>query len=454
MIYGYVNDEAFHDPSIKMKNLASYDLKHGYLPAEEVTYFVEPFELIDQRSERLNIFGSPIVGEASMLFDAIKSPTELDILTNSSQEVISGIFNIIEFVFFRPALANRNELDAEMVTNPDIYVGYVPDSIQISAKSENVHIFSTVDGAFPILDWIEFSINVNGTDIKFKLWMKNTAFSDNYPLSTICEIVPPLSPEILVDPSSLNGTIEAAVNSAEVSVTKLSAKIMEDGYSNYVSYPTKYVMLDGTMLFIPFNLLYKGAAPKTLEMRQAIKDFLLATNLASEDKWKTILPDLFVEAQFFVLPMWDNYSVRPTRNLFPSVIQLQNVTDRVNKILPDIPITTRQEKLELLETTYSEMFLVTCPDHLNVSQLSIRQEHPTFQRYGPKDPQFSFQEEHTKAFTSYLNRALAVAAGEATDNIFTTNNFNDRVYVSFVVHEIEYHVMTKASYNVVLAEEQ
>jgi hypothetical protein len=238
----------------------------------------------------------------------------------------------------------------------------------------------------------------------------------------------------------------AAINSSTLSATMLSTKIQASGYTDYVSYPTKYIQANGTMIFVPFNVLYKGHAPSTLEMRQAIREYILATGLATEDEWKVVLPDLFVAAQFFMIPIWDNTTQRPTRVLFPSVVTLAKVKSVVDKILYDVLETTRDTKVEILDIAYNEVQVAICPDHLNVTDTTIREEHPTYQRYSPSDPSYNYQEEHTKFFTNYLNRAVAVAAGETTDTIFVTNDFDGRVYISFVVSEIEYHVMTRASY--------
>jgi hypothetical protein len=59
----------------------------------------------------------------------------------------------------------------------------------------------------------------------------------------------------------------------------------------------------------------------------------------------------------------------------------------------------------------------------------------------------------TKLFTNHLNRAVAVASGVAIDDIFTTNTYGTRTYITFVIDEIEYLVMTKLSYEVSIAEE-
>ena len=92
------------------------------------------------------------------------------------------------------------------------------------------------------------------------------------------------------------------------------------------------------------------------------------------------------------------------------------------------------------------MQLVAVPDNLNQINVNIRTEHPTYQRYSPQDISYQDQEVLTREFTLKLNTALAVGAGETTDETLVWNIFGDRQYVSFVINSIEYHIMTKSSY--------
>lgn len=446
MIYGFLQDEVFQDPSLNIKNLREIDLQYGYLNNQALNYFNEPLEIGDIRSDRLKRFQEPLLGEMDILIDSVKSEDDVEIVANSGPTAINSIFNILEFVFYRISIDSASSMDNTLVTNDGTYPGYISGSMNISSQYKEVHIYSVVDNVYPVLHWVEFGIEIEGVEIYFKIWVNRESFLEQYPLSTICEIVPPLSYELLLDPSSVKGTMAAATASSNISASKLSTKIQESGYTDYISYPTKYIEQDGTMTFIPFNILYKGNSPSTLEMRQAIRELLLSLELAEEDGWKEVLPDLFVAAQFFIIPIWDNLTERPTRVIYPSIVGINKIKTIVDTILYDIEEDVRENKLEVLDLAYSEILMVSCPDHLNQSDTSLRQEHPTYQRYGPTDPAYNYQQDHTKFFTNYLNRAVAVAAGETTDTIFIMNNFNDRVYASFVVNEIEYHVMTRASY--------
>jgi hypothetical protein len=453
MIYAYLNDEVFQDPAITIRNYSSYDLRHGYLPAEQVDYFVEPMSLEDKRSSRLPRFSLPMTGEMQLMFDATKAEDEVEILRNCNSSDCRNLFNILEYITYRIAIASRVSIDHDLTMDTSTYTNYIPNSLQISDKFEEVKIFDTVNATFPILDWAEFGLIIGTSEVYFKIWINSESFTEQYPLSTICEIVPPLSPNLLLDPGSMDGPLSAAIDSSTISAQKLSEKIKTDGYTDYYSYITKYIDVSGNMLFVPFNILYKGKVPLTLDIRQAIKSYLLSLNLATEEEWKVILPDLFVLARFFIIPLWDNVTTRPTRDMFPSVVTCKRINEVIEKLLPDVEEETRKEKVEVLDLAYSEILMAACPDHLNQKQITIRDAHPTYQRYSPANIEYQYQEEMTKLFTNHLNRAVAVASGVAIDDIFTTNTYGTRTYITFVIDEIEYLVMTKLSYEVSIAEE-
>jgi hypothetical protein len=446
MIYGYVTDLAFRDPAMIKANLTELTLKHGYLSSEQENFYVEPFEFRDSRNTRLSTLGSILTSKTYFTIDAAKSIADVERVINSSTSHTDQIFNILETLFFRVSIPTINELDAELILNSNL-PNYVAGSLKVSDGRSNVTVYDNINAPFPVLDWVQFALTIDDTDVIFKLWMNNEAFGNQYPLSTISEIVPPISADKLLNPNLISNMFQAIIDSADLSNTKLSVKIEQDGYTGYVRFPTKYIdPVKGSLYYLPFNLLYKGAAPGTMAMRQAVREYLLATGLATEDTWKAIFPDLFVTGQFFLVPMWDNITQRPTRIMYPSIISYTTIRDRVDRILSDIDEDTRHDKLELLEVAYIECIIAAVPDHLNQEELIIRDIHPTYQRYSPQQPAYSYQTTLTKQFTTYLNRAMAVAKGETTDSTLVTTTIDGKTYISFVVDSVEYHVLSYLSY--------
>lgn len=446
-IYGFVNDSCFLDPEPHMTDPENTAVKHGQFSTEQLSFFVDKFEIKDVRPQRLNHLSSVLQSPMRLTIDKSFVPEEVSILVNSSEEDLTYIFNIIEFILFRTIQLSEAALNEALLMDTDTYRNYVSESLRISGNMENVEIFDTVNSTYGILDWVQFKINVSGVILEFKFWIHNIPFGDDYPLSTISEVVPPMSPELLLDPSSITNSFDAVINSADTSQDRLSGKIQSSDYTDYISFKTKYIdPSDGTLRYLPFNVLYKGAVPKTLDIRQFIREYLLATELADEDTWKAVLPDLFIIAQFFIVPLWDNITIKPTREMYPTIAKIADVHEKMGLIFPDVPEDTRIPKLEMLGAAYFETPIAAIPDYLNQIDTAIRDLHPTYQRYSPMDISYQYQDDITKEFTTMFNSALAVGAGVATDDRLVINVLDERVFLSFVVDSIEYHVITKASY--------
>lgn len=448
MIYGFINDTVFYPPVNKsFTDVDGVDPLVGHLNIERREYFVRQLIIDDSRKSRLDTLGNVIDGKLSFTFDKEKEQQEVTILINSSKEVIASIFNIIEKCVYRVNVASSTTMDAELLGDTTTFAGYIPGSLSVSSKFTNVELFGNINDEFPIIDFIRFSVLIDGVPIEFKLWMNGSAFAKDYPLSTICEIVPPISYTTMLNPTGIS-IFEAVLDSATTNQEKLSKKIENDGYTGYVSYATMYVdpIEHVVVKKMPFNILYKGAKPGSLEIRHAIRDHILSLNIADEATWKKILPNLFVTGQFFILPMWDNISVRPKRIMFRSIMDFKTIQENVDKVLFDLDEDMRKNKVELIMASYLETPLIAVPDHLNENKTTIKDAHPTYQYYGTQNVEYGYQEKITKEFTNYLNRALSVAAGESTNDLFNVNNFGDRTFISFVVNELEFHVITKVSY--------
>lgn len=452
-IYGFILDESFLDQSKYMTDDINTAVTHGQFNTVQHSFFVDRFEIDDTRTARLAHLGSELTNTLQLVIDQKFSVDDVSILINSSVSDIANIFNITEYVLYRNIDRTVEELETELLADTTVFGNYVPGSLEISNNSNSVYIYDTLDANFTILDWLKFDINISGTVISFKFWINNETFGDGYPLSTISEVVPPISVDLLYDPSSVTSIYTAIINSASTSVSSLSSKIQSSDYTNYISFSTKYIdPNDNTVSYIPFNILYKGAVPGTLDIRQAIKEYLLNSGVGDEETWKNIMPDLFIIGQFFIIPMWDNITTKPSRIMYPSVVGVQDAIERSITVLYDVDGTHISEKVEILDVAYIETILVAIPDEDNQTDDTLLTLHPTYQRYSPQDISYQYQDDITKEFTTLLNVAMAVAAGKATDDRVVTTTMEDRVYLSFTVDSIEYHVITKTSYTNIINE--
>ena len=113
-----------------------------------------------------------------------------------------------------------------------------------------------------------------------------------------------------------------------------------------------------------------------------------------------------------------------------------------------------EKSIDLSLFTTEETDLTVSYTHLDVykrQKQSIYALHPTYQFHNQMDSAFANMDSTTQDFAIRLNRCMAVAMGESTLSDVTTNIIDEKIWFSFVSNKIEYHILSKESYNEVFA---
>lgn len=447
MIHGFVIDEAFYPPGNSLHEIDD-NISNGYLKRESYSYFVKPDDIKDVRDTRLHMFSEPLTAHMKIIHDiddAFIEPELVTFIKNAPTENKECLFNIIEFLFYRTVTFTRDELNDELINDNTSFSNYIPDSLIISVKTNEVNIYDNANTLCDIMEWVQFDIDINGIVETFKLWINDPAFRDDYPLSTITETIFPLSNAELLDPSSLVNIYEAVNSSIAITTAKLHDKINEGNHTGYINFTTKYIDPDGGLYYLPFSILYKGRRPTSIEMRDMIRS-LLDYVLADEAKWKTVLPDLFIDGRFYMIPMWDVLTREPNRDTYPSVMPLNTMVDKLGQIMNEYDKEYIKDHLEVISVSYIESPIGIIKDENNITDVFVSERHPTYQYYSSHDASFQYQEALTRAFNTQLNKVLSAAAGESTLTNIATEELDGRVFLVFVIDGLEFMVISRASY--------
>jgi hypothetical protein len=445
MLYGYVEDTVFQ-PKVAIDLANTVNTGLGYLDDNLVNYFAEKSILNDVRSTRLNLLGQPLTGILRLLFDKSKLE-DLTVIEQLSSVNQAKIFNILERIVY-----SNNELITNVINQLETeaqYDIYVEDSL--SWSSDLSHVTIIVNSApvdLVVRSSFTFAVNINGSIINFKIWIKSSVFKEEYPLSTITQIIPAAPPEYFLDISKFTDIISAIITTSNFKFTRMHPEIKEDDHSGLVEYYTKFVISSSSIRNIPFGVLYKGAKPSTLEIRQAIREYLIDLGIAQEENWTSIFPDLFVVAEFYLIPIWTNKINRLEREVYPSILSLNNPTEAIPIIFPNLSTEYINTRTELVMNSKTEVFTISVPDINNDPQFeSLWMIHPTYQNHGPDHSTFGFMEEHTQEFGRRFAKAISILVGETfiTDE-FADSTINDHRYLSFTVNRVEYHVLYESSY--------
>jgi hypothetical protein len=448
IIYGYIEDTIFQPKSfIDFGENIIEGL--GYLNDNLVNYFSTKAILNDPRTSRLNVLGKPVPGIIRVLFDKDKVD-DIDVITSLSAANQTKLFNIIERILYSDQ-ASIDAINTDL-SSENQYSIYQNNSLVYS--SYHTQLALTLDASTTVNILIRhsfsFAVSIDGTLILFKLWIKDTNFENEYPLSTITQVIPAAPPDHFLDLSKFKDILGAIITSSDFKFTRMHPEIKYDDHSGLCEYYTKFVISSSNTRLVPFGILYKGAKPSTLEIRKAIREYLHNLGITQDDVWMSLFPDIFIIAEFYLIPVWSNKIRRLEREIYPSILPTYKFLNPITILFPNMSSEWIDRHTEIITNSKTEQFTLTVPD-INNDPLyySLLRIHPTYQNHGPDHSTFGFMEEHTQDFGRKLAKAISILVQETfiTDE-FLNNTIVDKNWLSFTSNRIEYHVLYESDFPV------
>lgn len=454
---GFLDDTMFKRQSMVGRSNQIYD--QCVVDRQLANYFNVDMVVQDPRAERLALGGKVVKGKLAFHYDGKRheneNPNKDDSFRHIGKESLERFFNIVEMVAMANG-ASAAELNSNLMNSILTKDLYVNESLTLSRKVVSGTIYDidglTAETQISLVTWFQFDVMFpdRGMDT-IKIFLDRASFMEDYPYSTINNVILPCDPLYILEPSKLDGVIPAVIKSSEFSFKDLDPSIVGEDHSGLMTYMTKFLTKskqETTLAqLLPFGILYQGAKPSSLQIREAIRKEILTGDLATESVWEAILPDLFVVAQFFIVPIWDNFTVRPNGILYPSVINAHKCETIIPKLFPEMTSKYIEDYTEYLTCGQSELFLVSIPDPLNKDEFSIQKKHPTYQLHMAQDGQsFINQDPSTREFNTRLNRAMAVACGLEVQSDVVTQEIDGNTWHSFTSAKTEYHILSKTSY--------
>lgn len=450
-IYGFVEDTFLQrQPRIVVNN--EDDQGVGRLNSVLIDYFSSIVRMRDLRTIRNSFIGFTAMGQMSVLFDnMVVDYPELWDKVNNNQLV--ELFNILEFVIYSSE-AQGSSLNAVLldIANEGTYV----DGSVLRATDRSSCLVPSDIGYSTITVPKHFQFKVNwviGSDnyvVNFKLYIDRDTFATDYPIVSITKVTPPFNPEFFFNKFQsediLTNIVEAHRYNAD-GIHEVIKTVDQSGmYLFYVRYKVDY----GKYAYIPFQIYYKGAKkPKDINCRIAIKEYLINLGLVDENTLKDYFPDLYLENSFFLVPMWDDFVVRPTRNIHSSISRsFHHLWSRFNNV---INVTQMEflSKCSILMNGQNNMFTVVYGNPLNTdTNLFLKDIYPTFVDYSTQEINFEYMDNKDRNFALLLNKAFAILSGEMPMDAGYKYYVEDgREYLVFSTDTTEIMVLTPNSYN-------
>ncbi len=440
MIYGFLTDTMYEQFPVLDYGTSSLP-PVCFLDDQIENYFNRKLSVRDPRTNR----NAPTFeGVIKLHFDADKLEED-HIFTELLPQQLADVFSLFEKIYTAGTKATEI-LEQELTTDPLYSTFYVPDTLLLGRTYVDTGLPAEHPSPEQMVDCFSLEVVFNEVNTSFKIWMNRAKFAADYPLSTISKVILPCDHSYLLNPSKFANIVETIIKSNEFSFSELSTDITTGDHSGLLTYKTKYNVSSTTVKLMPFGILYKGAVPSSLDIREAIRTKLIGYGTAPAEVWESLFPDLFVTGQFFIVPVWDNVSVRTDRVMYPSICNIKKLKNILPGIFPNLPPNFVEDHQEVFTCAHSEIFLLSIPDPLNANQFSLLAVHPTYQFYSPQNQTHAYMEPKSKDFSIRLNRCMAVLAGETVLEEFVENKFDDRRYLSFVSYGIEYHILFKEDY--------
>ena len=453
MFHGFLSDDIFR----KVSTVERYEglPKVGYLGDQEKAYFCDLVTVTDPNTERNKLGDHSLSGKMRFYYDQSKQ-NENNFFTTASENELKKFFKIVEKIYLFKG--THEELDLDLRVDTNLSSMYVINTAFQSTTTVDEKIVvnstrATINTTTGTIEWdvpkyIDFSINYKDEEVAFRIWLDREAFLDRYPLSTIIKVIYPIHPSKLLDPNAIDAPVTAIIESAGYSFPSIDSKVISLDNSGLETYYTKYKISSRSMLQLPFGILYKGNKPSSADIRKAIRQDLV--NYGDEDMWKHLLPQLYITNIFYMVPLYDNTTARPDKEMYPSIINLKKAYTTFNKVFTEMDKEYIDEYQELMNVGQSEVYVVVLPDELNDLYKSLLGRFPTYQYHTSQDPAFTYQTEDTREFNIMLNRCMAVVHGETIEEDITESTIDDYKFMSFTCTDVECHVLTKESYKEIM----
>lgn len=460
-IHFFVKDKAFQNPATLVAPLQT---SNGIcsLTQQVLAAYLSPIELKDPRTARVTIL--PFGNSLSVATDGATSVSDfVENYTTVWAPYQNVLFALIDQLCMNfTSKSNAAAWDTFLSSN-SIYSIYQKGTLSFSATQTSTNVF--LNGAttgITVPDFVSFcvAIPVNGTVTQFNIyfWMNSAVFVIDYPVSIITAITIPLTFTDLLNKSLTTNVDNALAVAAEASNTiysDLTVPIpsssefpITEGVSGYYTYNAKVVDTNNNFIFMPFNVLYKGAQPGILQIRQNLKAILLNSGVGTQALWQARIPELFVNAQYYLIPIWDNTESLPDSTVYPDIQLGATMLKNTGLVMYDVTSLFISQNWAVLVAAWNAIMMAAIPDPNNASnRLNLITELPDYQYYATTDvAAFNLMPALTKSFSIGLNNALPIAAGIQTSNAFGTAHLNNRTFITFTAGDVEYYIITKESY--------
>lgn len=186
-------------------------------------------------------------------------------------------------------------------------------------------------------------------------------------------------------------------------------------------------------------------------IREQLIDYILDKSVHPRSEWEKILPDLFVNTEFIIVPQWDRYSI-PNKTtqagLYSPTISQGMIDDLIFKAAPLYPTAHVKQYGQATTHPYRSLAFAVCGGNRNRDEVyDFYSKFPNYISVPSSSVEISRTDDRTREWMTLFNEALILAERitEFSDvpSQYARLRRGGVVYLAFSYEKIQYLIATK-----------
>lgn len=304
---------------------------------------------------------------------------------------------------------------------------------------------------------ITFRLATAGEANEVYIWYADANFRTEYPNFEI-DVVPPVD-DIDILMGSGNDVLDIL---KAITVTSHANRIQESigDQPQTEIWTANFTWVDRTndevRYLIPFSAIIRGFAGSNLDhIKDAIREYILGKSQFGRDEWEKVLPDLFTPTEFYLVPIWDRYSLPnqiESTGLYSPTMVLSDIPVYAEKYFIDYTADHISKNVCISGSTFQNIPFLSCGHPRNYSVGSdFDKLWPQYAAISTDSPEFSKIPPATREFIIAMI-ALFKAAEKATSTSIIPTGMTRTIrggiyYLTTTVGPVQYLAPIKAGFS-------
>lgn len=314
-------------------------------------------------------------------------------------------------------------------------------------------------GNYRFPTYLEMTILNSGEDNTVYQWYANDTFIAQYPLKEYRIVLPVTPIDQLMGLTATSLALLRAITT-ESHNTKLQAAIGDKPQSYIWTRSFAWCDKDNSDITLPatFSAVINGIAGLNIDyIKDAIRKEILDNSEYGEDEWTKVFPELFTPTEFYIVPLWDRYSlpnqVRETGLYSPTVPVMPVLTQYAKKYFKGYDDVFIAQNMCVSSCIYKSSLFISCGNVQNYNaQTRFDLEWPAYAAINHESAEFSKLPPQTQTFIVQLigliQAAEAATATSLIPETFTRTLRDGVYYFTTTVDGVQYLVPIKDGFTV------